>query len=101
VSYLRNNAGMNTKNDTSKKEIRLKVATRLYDLLKGNADVYGVKANDYILHLILNDIKTFKVPYLSTDQEKSVNEAYKEVEFLKSNSVLQGQSAESVMNEIL
>jgi hypothetical protein len=61
-----------------KKEIRLKVASKFYNLLEDNANRYGLKPNEYLVHLILDDIKKSAPPFLSEASEEAVDEAYQE-----------------------
>jgi len=69
------------KTSSPKKEIRIKVESRFFERLKTQAYVYGVKPNDYILYLIINDIKSIenKIPYISEESEKIIQEGYSEI----------------------
>ncbi|OGJ47924.1 hypothetical protein A2229_02975 [Candidatus Peregrinibacteria bacterium RIFOXYA2_FULL_33_7] len=89
----------NMKNSIDKKEIRIKVNPKLYELLTRNASVYGVKPNDYIIHLILGDLKQEIIPYVSKDSEFMIDEGYKEVEAEKKNKTLKGLNAIEVLKK--
>lgn len=82
----------------SKKEIRLKVENKFYHLLQVNADQYGVKPSDYIIHLILDDIKSSKPKFISDEVESNLTDVYAEIAEAKSHGTFQGKSAKQVMN---
>lgn len=88
---------------SSKKEIRLKVAPTLYSLLSQNASAFGVKPNDYIVYLIIDDIKENKVekiPFLSSESEQMVKAAYEEITDLKKKGKLKGMTIAEIMQQI-
>jgi len=83
-----------------KKEIRLTVGDHFYTLLKQNANIYGVSTNDYIIHLILSDVKTVKYPYISDLAESTVDESYKEISTKKKAGNLKGLTSQEIMAKI-
>lgn len=87
----------------SKKEIRIKVGSKLYSLLSQNASSFGVKPNDYIVHLILDDIKvnqSSQIPYLDNQSEGIVEEGYQEINQHKKKTKLKSFSAEEIARKI-
>ena len=82
----------------SKKEIRLKVENKFYRLLQVNADQYGVKPSDYIIHLILDDIKSSKPRFVSAEVETNLFDTYAEIAEAQSQGAIKGKSAKQIMN---
>lgn len=89
---------------SSKKEIRLKVDSKLYSLLSQNATNYGVKPNDYILYLLLDDIKDSQakqIPYIGLESEQMIQEGYEEVQERKRKGKLKGLTAAELKRKLL
>ncbi len=87
----------------SKKEIRLKLAPKLYSFLSRNAGVYGIKPNEYIIHLVLDDIKNNslqQIQYLSEESDNMIKEGYVEINELKGKGEFKGYNSEELMNKI-
>ena len=82
-----------------KKEIRLKVENKFYKLLQNNANIFGVRTSEYIVHLIINDIKNTPT-FLSDEAELAIEESYNEVISAKKNGQFKIESAKEILKSL-